>query len=181
MQKVLEAIRQIVSSAVATDGSPLNGIKSVYFGDPISIPESSQPAIVVHPISTVFVKRGSRYDRKLHTVEVRFIDNKKNYEQTSPKDAKKVVGVETAVQRMEETTDPQKTKTTSLCGLIQTNPTLEYVNEEGKTLHASIDANVVRVDYTFSMARGFPTFEVIVTIEALAQGDRGSEAFTTQP
>lgn len=172
MQKVLEAIRQIIASAVATNGSPLNGIKSVYFGDPISIPESSQPALIVQPISTEIQKRGSRYDRKLHTVEVRLVDNIKNYEKTSPTDAKKVTGVENAVIRMEDINDPQKTNIYSVCGLIQTNPKLMYKSEADETLYAAMDANVVRVDYTFNVSRGFPTFEVIVQIQAIAQGDR---------
>lgn len=171
MQKILEAIRQIIASAVATNGSPLNGIKSVYFGDPISIPESSQPALIVHPVSTVIEKRGSRYDRKKHLVEVRLVDNIKNYEKTSPDDAKKVTGVENAVKRMEDTID-METSIYSVCGLIQTNPKLMFKAEDDTTQYAAMDANVTRVDYTFNVSRGFPTFEVIVQVEAIAQGDR---------
>jgi hypothetical protein len=58
-------------------------IKKVYFGDPIKIPEDDLPAIAIQPISSDYKLRGSRYDEKTHTVEIRLISNKKYFFTTS--------------------------------------------------------------------------------------------------
>jgi hypothetical protein len=37
------------------------------------------PAIAIQPISTDYVQRGSRYDQKEHTIEIRLVYNQKDY------------------------------------------------------------------------------------------------------
>lgn len=79
MQKVVSAIKDLLAASVADTNSPLHDVKTVFFGDPMVIPESNLPAIAVQPINTEFQLRGSRYDQKVHTVEIRLIYNQKQY------------------------------------------------------------------------------------------------------
>lgn len=181
MNKVIEAITQILEAAVANASSPLyyhassspTGVRSVYFGDPIQIPESNHPALVVHPVSTDYVKRGSRYDQKVITVEVKLVDNVKHYLATTPSDSQRVSSVERFGNMIEKVDTSQKTNVLSVCGLIQNNPKLPYTDPDtAAAATASQDAQVRRVDYVFNSARGYPTFEAIVLIDVVTQGDR---------
>lgn len=58
MEKVVIALKTLIEASIATPGSVLSDIKKVYFGDPIQIPVSCQPAITITPISTETVARG---------------------------------------------------------------------------------------------------------------------------
>lgn len=79
MQTVVSAIKSLLDASVVTSGSPLSDIKKVFFGDPVLIPENDLPAIAVQPVSTEYEMRGSRYDQKLHTIEIRLVYNAKQY------------------------------------------------------------------------------------------------------
>lgn len=79
MKNVILAIKELLEASVAESGSPLSDIKKVFFGDPMIIPESDLPAIAIQPVSTDYVMRGSRYDQKQHTVEIRLVYNQKQY------------------------------------------------------------------------------------------------------
>lgn len=79
MQTVVSAIKSLLDASVVTSGSPLSDIKKVFFGDPVVIPENDLPAIAVQPVSTEYEMRGSRYDQKLHTIEIRLVYNAKQY------------------------------------------------------------------------------------------------------
>ena len=181
MNRILEAIKQLLEATVANPSSPLyydandykNGIRAVYFGDPLQIPMSSHPALVVHPIGTTYEKRGSRYDQKVHSVEIRLVDNAANYLATTPADGLKVPSVERFGDMIEKSASDQETSSVSICGLIQNNPNLPYVNAESKEQEtAAIDSRVRSVQYVFNSARGYPTFEAIILVEVIAQGDR---------
>ena len=79
MKNVILAIKELLEASVADNDSPLSDIKKVFFGDPMIIPESDLPAIAIQPVSTDYVMRGSRYDQKQHTVEIRLVYNQKQY------------------------------------------------------------------------------------------------------
>lgn len=79
MQTVISAIKGLLDTTVSNSSSPLHDVKKVFFGDPMIIPESDLPAIAIQPISSDYVMRGSRYDEKVHTVEIRLIYNQKQY------------------------------------------------------------------------------------------------------
>jgi hypothetical protein len=153
-------------------------VKSVYWGDPVKIPESDLPAFVVMPISSDYTRRGSRYDQKLHTVEIRLVYNMRSYAQSGSivDDVRKVNSIEQAMRIVEQTSGTTMgTQIDTLCGLIQANPTLTFLPKLSETSQvASVDSKVRRVNYVFNSARGFPTFEVIVSIETRAIGDRAT-------
>lgn len=79
MEKVITAIKTLLDEAIATPGSNLSDIKKVYFGDPQQIPEKSQPAIALMPISTTYEDRGPWNIQKTFVLEARLIYNQKQY------------------------------------------------------------------------------------------------------
>jgi len=79
MLNVTLAMQQLYKAAVAAEGSPLAGIKRVFLGDPITLPENDQPAIAIMPMVEEYELRGSRYDQRDCTIEVRTIYNLKDY------------------------------------------------------------------------------------------------------
>lgn len=177
MEKVIEAIRQLLVAQVQTASNLLEGVKAVYWGDPIQIPLSSLPALVIQPVATDYVEHHSRDDIKKHTVEIRLVDNIKNYigsAQNANADHNlptKVGSVEKAVQAIEQVSTSHQTAASSVCGVIAQNPSLPYTEDDASYLASEL-AQVRRVDYVFNSARGFPTFEVIVTVDAMVKGLR---------
>lgn len=223
-------------------------LQSVYFGDPITMTKSSLPALAVQPISSDFSRRGSRYDQKTHTIEVRLIydieqyfsseelqtlqvtarkwygDNRWKYtterehllsvwqtiifdwfipsshnwtytvieieddfnfvvSRTEVPDpdtfwtvttaiVDKVFSIEDAILKVENSNANHWTERFTVCGAIQKNPFLPYVDAQGMQRNASEDLKVLSVNYSFSDTRWFPTFEVTTTVEAIAIGDR---------
>lgn len=223
-------------------------LQSVYFGDPITMTKSSLPALAVQPISSDFSRRGSRYDQKTHTIEVRLIydieqyfsseelqtiqvtgrkwygDNRWKYtterehllsvwqtiifdwfipsshnwtytvieieddfnfvvSRTEVPDpdtfwtvttaiVDKVFSIEDAILKVENSNANHWTERFTVSGAIQKNPFLPYVDAQGTQRNASEDLKVLSVNYSFSDTRGFPTFEVTTTVEAIAIGDR---------
>lgn len=173
MERVIEALKQLINTSTEVVGSPLADVKTIYWGDPIQIPESNLPAIAIQPVTTQYNKRGSKYDRKTHVVDVVLIDNVKRYSATTPSDVTKVTMVEQFIKSTEEVGQDGKTSTNSIVGIVASNPRLPYTDpDDASSQQASIYAEVDTVNYVFNTARGFPTFEVITTVEAWVQGDR---------
>lgn len=83
MDKILFALQQKIGEAVQQQNiagvGPLKDIKAVYYGDPVQIPEANLPAIAIQPTDTEYTLRGSRYDQKECSVEVRLVINKKDF------------------------------------------------------------------------------------------------------
>lgn len=84
----------------------------------------------------------------------------------------KVSSVEDAIHKIEETGDDQETAAFSVCGVIQKNPNMPFLDGAGVLHYAATLAQVKTVDYSFSVSRGYPTFEVITTIEVIGIGNR---------
>ena len=84
----------------------------------------------------------------------------------------KIYVVEEAMQMVEQTTG-KNTDTYTICGTIQNNKNMGYVNSSGTTVSATCD-NITpeNVSYEFNDSRGFPSFEVIVNVRATIYGDR---------
>lgn len=246
MQKVVSAIKWLLDASVADNSSPIHDIKKVFFGDPLVIPENDLPAIAIQPVNTEFTMRGSRYDQKTHTIEVRLVYNQKQYFGKNLGDWKtitaasfssgsinftatghglsqgdsvvvsgvvpdayngtflvtsvpdvdhfvvakitdpwtyiawwsvqkattdKVFAIEDAIKKVEEMNSDHSTADLSVCGTIQSNPSLPY-SDGANTLNAAEIAQVKSVNYSFSENRWFPTFEVVTTIEAKVIWDR---------
>lgn len=79
MEKVITALKTLLEETIATPGSRLSDIKKVYFGDPMQIPASCQPAITIQPITTEVQDKGPGLAKKIHTVELRLIYNQRQY------------------------------------------------------------------------------------------------------
>lgn len=178
MDKVLDAIRELVTTLVSDSASPLyynastapKGIKRVYRGDPAQIPHAEFPCLIVRPVSSTWVKRMTRYDRKEHLVEVCLVMNLNTYKDTAPSDVGIILALQTAANMMEQTDTAQKTSAKTVVGVIEANPTLPYTSSGTK--YAAVDTVPQSVDYVFNSSRGFPTFEVIALFRVTSQGDR---------
>lgn len=84
----------------------------------------------------------------------------------------KVYMVEKAIQMVENTGNTGDTGQYTICGTIQRNKNMQYVNSSGTTVYACDNIRPTSVEYVMSEDRGYPTFEVIVTCEALILGNR---------
>ncbi len=171
MEKSIIAIKSLLENSVSQAGQPLSDIKKVFFGDPVTIPESDLPALAVLPISTDYNLRGSRYDEKIQNVEIRLVYNAKAYFGQSGLQNDKVFAVEDAMKKVEMSNDDHETTAFTVCGTIQKNPTLPYT-DGGNTFNACEIAQVTNVNYALSTNRGFPTYEVTTTVKIRAIGDR---------
>ena len=178
MDKILDAIREIITGLAADATSPLyynatthkKGIKRVYRGDPAQIAHTEFPCIVVRPVSSRWVKRMTRYDRKEHLVEVIIVANMNTYKDVDPDDSAVVLAVQAANDMMEETDNAQSTDAKTIIGALSKNSTLPYT--DGGTKYAAVDLSPESVDYVFNSSRGFPTYEVIALFRVTSQGDR---------
>lgn len=175
MYWVIEAIWQLLKAARAVTEGPLRAVKAVYWGDPIQIPRSSQPALIVQPARSRYTARGSRYDRKEHDFEVRLVDNIENYLVVDKETGQKVPSVQEFIRRMEMTDENGMTLNNTVAGILMRNQMLPYtVKVAGADVarNASLLVEVRTVEYVYNSARNFPTFEAILTGVATVQGDR---------
>lgn len=181
MDKVLTAIREILTALVADSASPLyflnvattpKGIKRIYKGDPAQIPADDFPCIVVRPVGSQWVRRMSRYDRKEHKVEVIIVANLNTYKDTNPSDPGIVSALQTMISMMEATNTAQITSAKTIIGALSTVTNLKLPYTDSGTKYAAEDIKPESIDYVFNSGRGFPTFEVIALFTVTSQGDR---------
>lgn len=163
MDKILNAIQDLL-----VDNKP-TGVKDVIKGDPQKIPESSMPAITIMPVGTDYIKRGTQYDQKVHTVNLRLVYNAKDIVgKTYADPAKPVVHkIEESIAITETTNSDLETTNASIVGLLQQNHTLP--NAGVPTCQTS---HVVSIKYEDRNVRGFPTYEVLVTLQATVVANR---------
>ena len=175
MDKVILALQSIISESVSQQATanvgPLKDIKAVYYGDPSQIADTYMPAIAIQPINSNFSLRGTRYDEKIHTIEVRIIINRKEY-YTDQDASQKVTAVQDMANRIESQWNNEDVIHTSICGIIQNNLCLQYTNDLSQLVSAATLSKVVSVQYRFSTERGFPTYEGVVTLEVHTIWDR---------
>ncbi len=184
MDKVIEAFVERIRALAANPASPLyynvaspsatpHGIRAVFFGDPDQIPLSDLPAVVIQPDETSYPAGYSRMDKKQHKVEVRIVDNLRNYSESVNQDARKVQSLYTMVQQMEGTDNNQQTLGTTIAGQIRGNIIMPYSTSLPTGAgNAAILVEGPIIQYRFNISRGFPTFEVIGTFTVTSQGDR---------
>lgn len=79
MDKILQAIKQLLESSVQQSWSPLSDIKKIYYGDPITVALWDCPALIVRPRSTEYTPRGNQYDQKKCNVEIVLVYNQSTY------------------------------------------------------------------------------------------------------
>ena len=165
MKKAIDALKEILQESVETVWSPLENIKAVYWGDPVNVPLSSLPCIIIRPDSTDFTRRWSRYDQKERTITVIIRFSLKEYFD-STEDFKVNIAEECISMTGDEDSDHQ-TAPLTVCGTIQNNPSLQYTGWNAVT-----DSRVLRVEYAPSTVTWNPLYESIITIALKTVGDR---------
>lgn len=157
MNLIILAIQKLLKDSISALNSKLQTIKNVYYWDPFLINNSSLPAIAIQPINSEYIMRGSRYDWKIHTIEIRVIYNLKDVLSTDPS-VTTMNSIQNSILMMEDTNE-HETINNTICWLIQKNPLLPYNNENTCEI-----AQITNVSYTFSELRWFPTYEVVATV-----------------
>ncbi len=171
MEKSINAIKSLLETSISQAEQPLSDVKKVFFGDPMIIPESDMPALTIQPMGTRYNSRGNQYDEKTCTVDIRLVYNAKAYFGQSGIQNDKVFAVEDAIRKVEMMNADHETAQYTVCGTIQKNHNLPY--EDGTTTRYACDlAQVTDVQYKLNTERGFPTYEVIVTVKIRIIGDR---------
>ncbi len=163
MNKILSAIQDIIT------GNKPTGVKDVIKGDPQKIPESSMPAITIQPITTDYFKRGTRYDEKVHTVQIRLVYNAKDIVGKTYVDSGKPVvhKIEESIEIVETTNSDLETTQESIVGLLQQNHTLP-----NNGVNSCTTSRVIGIQYQDRNERGFPTYEVRILLEARVIANR---------
>lgn len=176
MEYVLAAIVQLLRAAIKDSDGALYGVKCVYDGDPIKIPESNMPALVVMPEESAPdpEHEGTRTQRMIHQVRIALVYNEKAMLGAAKDDPYKVAAVRESIRRMEATGIDHSTESKSVRGIILRNPFLPYTPPNGGTQFNAADfSRYVRTSYDFTRNRGFPAYEVSTYVNATVVGDRG--------
>jgi hypothetical protein len=79
MNEIINAIKQLLETSVAQTGQPLDDILRVYNGDPIRVPNENLPCLIIKRGNTEYVMRGSRYDEKIHNVQIILLYNQSQF------------------------------------------------------------------------------------------------------
>jgi len=157
MDLVILAIQQLLKKAILLTESNLSDIKNVYYWDPINIPQSSLPALVINPTNSEYIQRGSRYDQKNHSIEIKLIHNAKSFFSENP-EIEKVAIIQDSIKKIENTFNFE-TVDNSICGIIEKNFQLPYNWNNTCQL-----AKILSVNYNLFNTRLFPTYEVIILL-----------------
>lgn len=177
MDAIIEAIVQLLQTAVKEAQSPLRVVRAIYDGDPVTLPESNMPAMIVHPDTSDWNRgsSGSRYDNKSHRLTITLVYNQKMVLGSIAADSANVFrtkAVREAISMMEKAGTDHATAHNSVAGIIQSNPSLPYTAEDGTVKNACELAWFTGVRYEFTRNRGFPAFEVTGSVDATVIGDR---------
>ena len=169
MEKIIRGILEILeaakTSAESTD--PIKGVKSFFFGDPILIPASMLPAIVVAPVAESVSSRGTGLDQADATIKVKLVQNLKDDLGASAVDPENVKLTENAVRIFEQRDENGKIKPVSIIGALRSQPELPYQGSASCQWNGSFS-----LEYGFTDSRGYVAFETNLNIIAKTISDR---------
>lgn len=173
MEYCLASIVQLLRAAIKDSDSPLYGIRSVYEGDPVKVPETLLPALVVHPVESIPDEnnKGTRLSRMNHQLKITLVYNLKEYLGANAKDANRVESVVQSIRRMEATGIDHKPAAKSVRGVILNNPFLPLTLSGGTSFNTAHTTALGRTSYDFTRDRGFPAYEVSQFVNAVVVGD----------
>jgi hypothetical protein len=155
------AIQQILRNESLIIGSRLSDVKKIFFGDPRKIQDFNLPAIVIQPVRTTVNQRGSKYDTIVCNVAIKLVYNQKDFVREGT-DLETVFAVLDSVRKMEE----------GISAVIEKNILLPYTDALLVTTNASKNTMITGTSYDFLTDRGFPSYEVSATLEAITMKDR---------
>lgn len=169
MEKIIRGILEILEAAktAAEPTDPIKKVKSFFFGDPIIIPASMLPAIVVSPVSENVTARGTGVDQADSTIKIKLIQNLKDDLGASAVDPENVKLTENAVRLFEERDTNGKIKPVSIVGAIRSNPEIPYQGVATCQWNGAFS-----IEYGFTDSRGYVAFETNLNIIAKTISDR---------
>lgn len=76
MDNIITAIIAILKDAQAAHPTELiAGIKEIYYGDPVLVPESELPVLIIDPKSSSTTTRGTEYDTTDATIAIKLVQS----------------------------------------------------------------------------------------------------------
>jgi hypothetical protein len=148
MKKTIELLKIILSDG--TKGL----IKYIYIGDPMLIPMSCLPALIINPLKTITTKADSARDKHEHTIAISLVIDAKQYLGATPD---KMIGSDFLMTTMggEDST-----------GELDTKTILSLIRKNLKLGTNRIILESTTVDYTVrKRTDDFITLEAIATIQ----------------
>jgi len=169
MEKVIRGIVEILTNArtAAITGDPIKIVKGIFFWDPILIPISQLPAIVVAPVSDTITARGTQYDQADATIRVKLVQNLKDDLGSNTLAPENLKLAEYAIQLMEQRDTNGKIKTVSITGALRAQPELPYQWSKSVDWNGSYS-----IEYGFTDVRWYIAFETTLTIAVKTISDR---------
>jgi hypothetical protein len=183
------ALQQLYKAAVAVPGSPLEEVKAVVIGDPIKIESTDFPMLIIMPSQTAYNMRGSRYDEKKASIELRLVFNQKQYYDS----VKKLSGtVSNAVSSAGETTYSVANHKTSVGDAVKVTGVLpieyngtfkvsEVVDQNNFKVVKSVDGSYISggTVYNFTNDRVMLVMDAMEKVESTLDDDPMSVANNT--
>lgn len=168
MDEAILGILEILEAAKTSAGStaPIKKINGFYYGDPILIPASNLPAIVVMPVSDSVTARGTAYDQSDIRIRIKLVQNLKD-EMGNTAAVYNSGLTKNAVDLFQERDENRKLKPESIVGAMRSKPGLPYNGVK------SVDWDgQYNITYDFTEIRGYIAFESNLNIMAKIISDR---------
>jgi hypothetical protein len=164
MLRLLESVKKLIEREVESQKvswvGPLLDTTIVYLWDPIFVGESRLPCIIVHPKKTDYIQRGSQYDQKNCSFDIRIVLNRKHFFDETWDYQDTVRAIEQWV-KMSEVYNQWESLGSSIAWLIQKNTCFHLDGEKIAEI-----LKITTVEYTFNDKRQIYTLEVILSCEA---------------
>lgn len=161
MENLVRAVISILEAAktAAPVGSPIKDVKAFFFGDPVLIPNSQLPAVVVMPDGEEVTARGTAYDQADSRIRVKLVQSVKGLLGQNSADPENVAMAENAIRIFEARNADGSLSAYSVIGALRSDPSLKY---QGKS---TADWNgAYSMDYGFTDVRGFVAFETSLSM-----------------
>ncbi len=165
MRGIKEILTAAQAAAQPTDAMSL--VKSIFFGDPIIIPESMLPAIVVHPGTSNVTSRGTQMDQEDATIIIKLVQNLKDTLGASEIDSQNVKMTEIALDIFEERDSNDTIKPVTIIGALRKQPEIPYQGKSTCQWNGAFNTA-----YSFTDSRGYVAFETNMSILAKTISDR---------
>lgn len=126
MKKIIDGIKQLIENERKKEGSKLQYIQTVYWGDPVSIPYSNQPAVTIDYLGSDIKEQGDATRKYIHHLLIKLIVNKKDYIGSVNLEYAKVHALDDILGVVQDGDSNNDIYANTLVGLLDHNSGLPY-------------------------------------------------------
>lgn len=164
MKKIIDAIKQLIENERQIDGSKLQYIQTVYWGDPVSIPYSNQPAVTIDYLGADIKEQNDITRKYIHHILIKLIVNKKDYIGSVDLEYAKVHALDDVLGIVQDADSNNDIYADTLVGLLDHNSGLPYNGVD--TVETSV---VTRTVYELK-EKPFEAYVIEIYLDALTFG-----------